>query len=81
MAVETTFDDELRPEYDLTALKDGIRGKYHRAFRAGRTTRIGQADDSIIVRQYKFEVDKEVLASEARIFRRPRLMRLIKQAK
>jgi len=25
-----TVDDDLRPEYDLSKLKGGVRGKYHR---------------------------------------------------
>jgi hypothetical protein len=28
-------NDELRPEYDLTKLKGGVRGKYLRKYRAG----------------------------------------------
>lgn len=28
-------DDELRPEYDLSKLKGGVRGKYAKQFRAG----------------------------------------------
>jgi hypothetical protein len=27
-------DDDLRPEYDFSSLKGGVRGKYHRRFRA-----------------------------------------------
>ncbi|MCL4870222.1 MAG: hypothetical protein KJ063_14755 [Anaerolineae bacterium] len=33
--VETPFDDELRPEYDETVLKDGVRGKYTSRYRQG----------------------------------------------
>ena len=33
--VETPLDDELRPEYDETVLKDGIRGKYVARYRQG----------------------------------------------
>jgi uncharacterized DUF497 family protein len=33
--VETPLDDELRPEYDETLLKDGVRGKYVERYRAG----------------------------------------------
>jgi hypothetical protein len=29
-ASEKSTDDELRPEYDLAALKGGVRGKYYR---------------------------------------------------
>jgi hypothetical protein len=28
-------NDDLRPEYDFSALKDGVRGKYARRYRAG----------------------------------------------
>ncbi len=33
--VETPLDDELRPEYDETLLKDGVRGKYVARYRQG----------------------------------------------
>jgi hypothetical protein len=33
--VETPLDDELRPEYDETVLKDGVRGKYAARYRSG----------------------------------------------
>jgi hypothetical protein len=35
MAEITTPDDELRPEYDETSLKNGIRGKYAEQYAAG----------------------------------------------
>ena len=33
--LETPLDDELRPEYDETLLKDGVRGKYAARYQAG----------------------------------------------
>lgn len=33
--VETPLDDELRPEYDETLLKNGVRGKYTQRYQAG----------------------------------------------
>ena len=30
-----TVNDELRPEYDLSKLKGGVRGKYAQRFRTG----------------------------------------------
>jgi len=33
--VETPLNDELRPEYDETLLKNGVRGKYVQRYRAG----------------------------------------------
>ena len=35
MAEITTPDDELRPEYDETSLKNGVRGKYAEQYAAG----------------------------------------------
>lgn len=64
--VETPPDDELRPEYDFTVLKNGVRGKYHKAYRAGHSIRIHQADGSTIVQHYKFVTGADVLVSEVR---------------
>jgi hypothetical protein len=33
--VKTEEDDELRPEYDLSKLKGGIRGKYAKRYQDG----------------------------------------------
>ncbi len=35
MADRTELNDELRPEYDETLLKNGIRGKYAKQYAAG----------------------------------------------
>ena len=35
MKVKTPLDDELRPTYDETLLKDGVRGKYTHRYRSG----------------------------------------------
>ena len=35
--LETSAVDELRPEYDLAALKGGVRGKYYARATAGTT--------------------------------------------
>jgi hypothetical protein len=32
---DTEMDDALRPEYDLSKLKGGVRGKYAKRFREG----------------------------------------------
>jgi hypothetical protein len=34
-SIDTELDDELRPEYDLSQLKGGVRGKYAERCRAG----------------------------------------------
>ena len=33
--LDTLVDDDLRPEYDATVLKDGVRGKYAARYQAG----------------------------------------------
>jgi hypothetical protein len=33
--IETPLNDDLRPEYDETVLKDGVRGKYVARYRSG----------------------------------------------
>ncbi|MBI4028281.1 MAG: hypothetical protein HY360_25065 [Verrucomicrobia bacterium] len=35
--LETKLNDDLRPAYDLSTLKDGVRGKYAQRFKAGTT--------------------------------------------
>ena len=35
MTDKTDFNDELRPEYDETLLKNGIRGKYAKRYAGG----------------------------------------------
>lgn len=32
---ENTLDDDLRPEYDESLLKGGVRGKYYDRYRGG----------------------------------------------
>jgi hypothetical protein len=34
--VETEPEDEMRPEYDFSELKGGVRGKYADRYRGGR---------------------------------------------
>ena len=33
--IDTEIDDELRAEYDLSQLKEGVRGKYVQRYNAG----------------------------------------------
>jgi hypothetical protein len=43
--IDDELEDELRPEYDLTQLKGGVRGKYAERYREG-TNLIRLAPDS-----------------------------------
>ncbi len=38
------LDDELRPEYDETVLRNGIRGKYYASYRKGTNLVLLDAD-------------------------------------
>jgi hypothetical protein len=38
-------DDDLRPEYDLTQLKGGVRGKHYQRYRAG--TNLSRLDPDV----------------------------------
>ena len=40
-----TATDDLRPEYDFSKMKDGVRGKYTQRFRAG--TNIAKIDPDV----------------------------------
>ena len=45
MTDKTELNDELRPEYDETVLKNGIRGKYAKQYAAG--TNIVRLDSDV----------------------------------
>lgn len=38
------FEDELRPEYDETLLKNGIRGKYYQRYKEGTNLILLESD-------------------------------------
>ena len=42
---ENKMQDELRPEYDLSQIKDGVRGKYVERYRSGTNLVILDADE------------------------------------
>ena len=59
MTDKTDFNDELRPEYDKTLLKNGIRGKYAKQYAAG--TNIVRLDPDIAAAFPSEEAVDEVL--------------------
>ncbi len=44
MANKTEINDELRPEYDETLLKNGVRGKYAEQYAAGTNLVLLESD-------------------------------------
>ena len=45
---------DMRSEYDFTD-KQGVRGKYYRAYRQGHTVRINRTDGSVDVQYFTLE--------------------------
>jgi hypothetical protein len=57
---------EMRAEYDLTSLGDGVRGKYYQDYRAGHTVKIHREDGSTIVQHFELEDGVVLLEPDVR---------------
>lgn len=58
--------DEMRPEYDFKSMADGVRGKYYKAYRAGHTVKVHQADGTVTVQHFKLEDGAVMLEPDVR---------------
>ena len=63
-------DDDLRPEYDFSSLKGGVRGKYYRRFQAG--TNIVRLEPDLAKAFPTDEAVNEALRTVVRASRAPR---------
>jgi hypothetical protein len=61
----TTIED-MREEYDLSTMKGGVRGKYHKAYRAGHKIVIHKEDGTDSVQYFKLEDGAVMLEPEVR---------------
>ena len=43
----------MKKEYDFKKMKGGVRGKYHKAYRAGHTVTIHKADGSESIQRFR----------------------------
>ena len=59
-------NDDLRPEYDFTKMKGGVRGKYYKSYRAGHTVKIHQADGTTSVQHFRLEDGAVLLEPQIR---------------
>jgi len=59
-------NDDMRPEYDFQNMKGGVRGKYYKAYRAGHTVEIHQADGTTIVQHFQLEDGAVLLEPDVR---------------
>jgi hypothetical protein len=59
-------NNEMRPEYDFAKMTGGVRGKYHKAYRAGHTVKIHKADGTTVVQYFKLEDGAVMLEPDIR---------------
>ncbi len=57
---------EMRPEYDFSAMKGAVRGKYYRAYREGHKVIIHKEDGTDLVQYFKLEDGAVMLEPEVR---------------
>lgn len=60
-------DDDMLPEYDFTG-KQGVRGKYYRAYRQGHTVRITRDDGTVEVQYFTLADGAVMLDPEVRAY-------------
>jgi hypothetical protein len=61
-------DDDMRPEYDFTSMKGGVRGKYYKAYREGHTVKIHKADGTTVVKHFKIEDGSVILDPDVQAY-------------
>ena len=61
----TTVED-MREEYDFSAMKGGVRGKYYESYRTGHKVAIHKEDGTDSVQYFKLEDGAVMLEPEVR---------------
>lgn len=56
----------MRPEYDFTKMKGGVRGKYFKAYRAGHSVKIYKEDGTTLVQHFGLEDGAVMLEPDVR---------------
>ncbi len=57
---------EMRAEYDLTSMGDGVRGKYYQNYRAGHTVKINREDGTTAVQHFELKEGAVMLEPDVR---------------
>jgi len=52
---EATTKEDMRSEYDFSTMKDGVRGKYYKAYREGHKVVVHREDGTDAVQYFKLE--------------------------
>jgi hypothetical protein len=63
---EPTTIEDMRAEYDFSAMKGGVRGKYYEAYRAGHKVVIHKEDGTDSVQYFKLEDGAVMLEPDVR---------------
>ena len=61
-----TAVEEIKPEYDFSAMKKGARGKYFEAYREGHKVIVHQEDGAVAVQYFKLEDGAVMLEPDVR---------------
>jgi len=63
---ETATKDDMRPEYDFSTMKGGVRGKYYQAYREGHKVVVHREDGTDSVQYFKLEDGAVILEPDVR---------------
>ena len=63
---EPATTDDMRPEYDFSAMKGAVRGKYYKAYRKGHKVEIHKEDGTTSVQYFKLEDGAVMLEPDVR---------------
>ena len=58
--------DHMRPEYDFSAMKGGVRGKYYKSYREGHKVIIHKEDGTDLVQYFNLEDGAVMLEPDVR---------------
>ena len=47
--------DDMKPEYDFSTMKGGVRGKYYKAYRQGHQIEVQEEDGTVSVQYFRLE--------------------------
>jgi hypothetical protein len=63
---EPTTVEDMRPEYDFSTMKGGVRGKYHKAYREDHKVIVHKEDGTDSVQYFKLEDGAVILEPDVR---------------
>ena len=64
--IQNELEDDLREEYDLSQLKNPVRGKYYQQYREGHSVTIHHEDGTKTVEHFPAQNDVIILDSDVK---------------